>query len=428
MTTIPILKSTKFDCKRLRPDMDDALNAARLIIDDVKMRGDEALTEYTKRFDGVYINELKVSEEEIREAYFVADEAFVASIRKAMDNVEKFQKVLLKEDVFADISDGIRLRSLVRPIDNIGAYVPGGTASYVSTAYMIGIPATIAGCRRRIVFTPPNKYGKINPYLIVACDMAGFSEIYKAGGAQAIAAMAYGTESAGKVEKIFGPGNVFVNAAKMIVRDDVAVDMVAGPSEVMIIADESCNPAFVAADMLSQAEHDALSTALLLTDSRDVADAVKKEIDSQLNELLRKDIARKALKDYGKIVVCESIDECIDIANEFAPEHLEIATKDAEDALSKIRNAGSVFLGNLSSVVMGDYATGTNHVLPTMGFAKSMSGLSVDDFVRRMEVSSIGTEGLADIGQTIVSLSELEGLFGHANAVKLRMDKMEESK
>ena len=423
MSVISVVESAQFDWDMRRPGkMDDASKVVRTIIDNVKMRGDEALLEYTERFDGVCLKSIRVTKDEIREAYSMVDEEFVASLKKAMNNVEKFQKALMKEDVIVDISRGIRLRSLVRPIENIGAYVPGGDATYVSTAYMVGIPARIAGCRRKIVCTPPGKDGNINPNLLVACDMAGFNEIYKAGGAQGIAAMAYGTRTIGKVDKIFGPGNVFVNACKMAVRGDVAIDMVAGPSDVMIIADETCNPRFVASDMLSQVEHGAFSSAILLTDSYDVANEVKIEIELQVKKLERKDVAKKALSDYGRIVVCVSIDECIDIANEFGPEHLEIVTRDCESVLCKVRNAGAVFPGNFSSVVMGDYACGTNHVLPTMGFAKSMSGLSVDDFVRRMEVCDIVREGVLDIGKTVLCLSEVEGLSGHTEAVRVRME------
>lgn len=423
MSVISVVESAEFDWGRRRPrKMDDASKVIRTIIDNVKMMGDEALFEYTERFDGVCLKRIMVTKDEIREAYGMVDEGFAASLKKAMNNVEKFQKALMRNDVVVDISRGIKLRSLVRPIENIGAYVPGGDAVYVSTAYMTGIPARIAGCQRRVACTPPDKDGNINPNLLVACDMAGFNEIYKAGGAQGIAAMAYGTQTIGKVDKIFGPGNVFVNACKMAVRDDVSVDMVAGPTEVMIIADETCDPRFVASDMLSQAEHGAFSSAILLTDSYDVANDVKDEVELQIKEFGRKDAAKKALSDNGKIVVCDTIDECIDIANVFAPEHLEIVTRDSESVLCRIRNAGAVFCGNFSSVVMGDYAAGTNHVLPTMGFAKSMSGLSVDDFVHRMEVCDVTYEGVLDIGKTVLCLSEVEGLFGHTEAVKIRME------
>ncbi len=423
MSVISIIESAAFDFGRRRLcNMDEASKVVRTIIDDVKTRGDEALLEYTERFDGACLKRIRVTKDEIRAAYGVVDEGFADCLKKAMNNVEKFQKALMKEDVVLDISGGIRVRSLVRPIESIGAYVPGGSAVYVSTAYMIGIPARIAGCSRRVVCTPPDKSGNINPYLLVACDMAGFNEIYKVGGAQAIAAMAYGTQTIGKVDKIFGPGNVFVNAGKMAVCDDVSVDMVAGPSEVMIIADETCDPRFAASDMLSQAEHDVFSSAILLTDSYEVADEVKREIEFQIKKLWRKGIAEKSLNDYGRIVVCVSIGECIEIANEFAPEHLEIMCGDCEGVLCRIRNAGAVFCGNFSSVVMGDYACGTNHVLATMGFAKSVSGLSVDDFVRRMEVCDVTREGVFDISDAVLRLSEVEGLSGHTEAVRVRME------
>jgi len=425
ISAIDIIRSSGFDLASLRKGQRGLpADSVRSIVDDVKKRGDIAVMKYGKMFDGVDISSLRVPEDEIKKAYDSADKNFIESLKCAMKNIEKFQEALIRKDTSVEISEGIRLSSLIRPIENIGAYVPGGTASYVSTVYMIGIPAQIAGCRRRILCTPPGKDGKINPNILIAADMAGFNEIYKIGGAQAIAAMAYGTASLKKVDKIFGPGNIYVNAAKMLVQNDVAIDMVAGPSEVLIIADSSSNAKFIASDMISQAEHDIMSSAVLLTDSENTAKAVRNEIDQQLKDLARKDIAIQSLCKNSKIIVTESTDECIALANEFAPEHLEIMTKDRESVLKNITNAGSVFIGSYSSVVLGDYASGTNHVLPTMGFAKSMSGLSVDDFVRRMEVSEISKDSISSIGKTVMNLAELEGLSGHSRTIRFRMEEL----
>lgn len=423
MTIIDIVESRDFDARSLRVKMsDNTIDSVRRIVDDVKNKGDEAVFEYCKKFDGIEPASLRVKRAEIEEAYEKVDDGFVQTVLDAIKNIEKFQRALIGKDVSVSICDGVKLRSLIRPIENIGVYVPGGTACYVSTVYMIGIPARIAGCRRRILCTPSGNDGKANPYILIAANLSGFTEIYNIGGAQAIAAMAYGTESILKVDKIFGPGNVFVNKAKMIVRDDVDIDMVAGPSEIMIIADESCDARFVAADMISQAEHDTLCCAVLLTCSNDVAINVKNEIAAQIMQLERKNIAMTALSSYGKIVVCDGVDECISIVNDFAPEHLEIVTADNEAVLSRIVNAGSVFLGRYSAGALGDYSLGTNHVLPTMGFAKSMSGLNVADFVRRMEVSDVTSDGALRIGRTAAYLAEIEGLLGHAKALNLRME------
>lgn len=427
MNAIDIVRSSGFDLSSLRKGQRDLpTDSVRSIVDDVRIRGDIAVIEYEKKFDRVELSTLCVSEDEIKNAYntAAADKSLIESLQSAMQNIAKFQRTLLIKDTCVEISEGMRLSSLIRPIENIGAYVPGGTASYISTVYMIGIPAKIAGCRRRVLCTPPQKDGTINPSVLVAADMAGFSEIYKIGGSQAIAAMAYGTVSLKRVDKIFGPGNIYVNAAKMLVQNDVAIDMVAGPSEVMIIADSSGNAKFIASDMISQAEHDVMSSAVLLTDSESTAKAVRTEIDQQLKSLARKDIAKQSLSRNSKIIVTESIAECIALANEFAPEHLEIMTKDNKSVLKNITNAGSVFIGSYSSVVLGDYASGTNHVLPTQGFAKSMSGLSVDDFVRRMEVSEISKDAVSCIGKTVMNLAELEGLRGHSRAIRFRMEEL----
>lgn len=427
INAIEIVRSSGFDIKSLRKErrvfpLDSVLG----IVEDVRIRGDKALLEYTKKFDRVALepSSIRVTGKEISDAYGCVEKELLVCLSDAMQNIEKFQRSLKGKDTSIDVSRGIRLSSIIKPVENIGAYVPGGTASYVSTVYMIGIPAKIAGCTRRVLCTPPQKDGSINPAVLVAADMSGFSEIYKVGGAQAIAAMAYGTESVKLVDKIFGPGNIYVNAAKMIVQSDVAIDMVAGPSELMVIADSSGNAKFIASDMISQSEHDALSSSVLVTDSENIAILVQEEITHQLKDLDRKDIAIQSLSQNSKIIVAESIAECIALANEFAPEHLEIMTKDDGSVLKNIKNAGSVFVGSYSSVVLGDYASGTNHVLPTMGFAKSMSGLSIDDFVRRMEVSEISKGGISQIGKTVIKLAELEGLGGHSRAVRFRMEEL----
>ena len=394
------------------------------ILADVKEKGDEAVFDYTKRFDGADINaaNIIVTKEEIDEAYSLVDEQLVEVIRKALVNIREYHAKQKQYSWFDSTPNGTILGQKVTPLNRVGVYVPGGKAAYPSSVLMNIIPAKVAGVSQIIMTTPPGKDGRVNPGTLVAANEAGVDVIYKVGGAQAIAAMAYGTDSIRKVDKIVGPGNIYVALAKKAVYGHVSIDSIAGPSEILVIADETANPRYVAADLLSQAEHDEMASAILITTSEELADKVSKEIDSFVAELSRSEIITKSLENYGYILIARDIDEAVETANEIASEHLEIVTKDPFTVMTKIRNAGAIFLGEYSSEPLGDYFAGPNHVLPTNGTAKFFSPLGVDDFIKKSSIISYSREALEPIHEDIIKFANAERLTAHANSIKVRFE------
>lgn len=394
------------------------------ILADVKEKGDEAVFDYTKRFDGADINvaNIVVTKEEIDEAYSLVDEQLVEVIRKALVNIREYHAKQKQYSWFDSTPNGTILGQKVTPLNRVGVYVPGGKAAYPSSVLMNIIPAKVAGVSQIIMTTPPGKDGRVNPGTLVAANEAGVDVIYKVGGAQAIAAMAYGTDSIRKVDKIVGPGNIYVALAKKAVYGHVSIDSIAGPSEILVIADETANPRYVAADLLSQAEHDEMASAILITTSEELADKVSKEIDSFVAELSRSEIISKSLENYGYILIARDIDEAVETANEIASEHLEIVTRDPFTVMTKIRNAGAIFLGEYSSEPLGDYFAGPNHVLPTNGTAKFFSPLGVDDFIKKSSIISYSREALEPIHEDIIRFANAERLTAHANSIKVRFE------
>ena len=392
------------------------------IIENVKRNGDKALKEYTKRFDGVETDSITVTEEEIREAVSQTDPDFLLVLQRAADNIRKFHSRQVRNSFIINDENGIVMGQKVIPIDRAGVYVPGGTAPLSSTVLMDVIPAKIAGVREVIVATPPEKDGKINPGILAAAWVAGADKIIKAGGAQAIAAMAYGTESVPKADKIVGPGNAFVAEAKRQVYGVVSIDMIAGPSEILAVADGKSNPAHLAADLLSQAEHDKMATAVLVTDSEELAQNVSDEIEKQLPLLERRDIARVSIDQNGKIIIADDLRKAIDIANEIAPEHLELCLDNPFDYLDSIRHAGSVFMGRNCPEALGDYLAGPNHTLPTQGTARFSSPLSVDDFVKKTQYTYFTAEALSRVAEDVAVFARKEGLTGHARSAMIRLE------
>lgn len=394
------------------------------ILADVKEKGDEAVFDYTKRFDGADINaaNIVVTKEEIYEAYSLVDEQLVEVIRKALVNIREYHAKQKQYSWFDSTPNGTILGQKVTPLNRVGVYVPGGKAAYPSSVLMNIIPAKVAGVNQIIMTTPPGKDGRVNPGTLVAANEAGVDVIYKVGGAQAIAAMAYGTDSIRKVDKIVGPGNIYVALAKKAVYGHVSIDSIAGPSEILVIADETANPRYVAADLLSQAEHDEMASAILITTSEELADKVSKEIDSFVAELSRSEIISKSLENYGYILIARDIDEAVETANEIASEHLEIVTRDPFTVMTKIRNAGAIFLGEYSSEPLGDYFAGPNHVLPTNGTAKFFSPLGVDDFIKKSSIISYSREALEPIHEDIIKFANAERLTAHANSIKVRFE------
>lgn len=392
------------------------------ILADVKEKGDEAVFDYTKRFDGADINaeNIVVTKDEIDEAYSLVDEQLVEVIRKALVNIREYHAKQKQYSWFDSTPNGTILGQKVTPLNRVGVYVPGGKAAYPSSVLMNIIPAKVAGVSQIIMTTPPGKDGRVNPGTLVAANEAGVDVIYKVGGAQAIAAMAYGTDSIRKVDKIVGPGNIYVALAKKAVYGHVSIDSIAGPSEILVIADETANPRYVAADLLSQAEHDEMASAILITTSEELADKVSKEIDGFVAELSRSEIISKSLENYGYILIAKDIDEAVETANEIASEHLEIVTKDPFTVMTKIRNAGAIFLGEYSSEPLGDYFAGPNHVLPTNGTAKFFSPLGVDDFIKKSSIISYSREALEPIHEDIIKFANAERLTAHANSIKVR--------
>lgn len=394
------------------------------ILADVKEKGDEAVFDYTKRFDGADINaeNIVVTKDEIDEAYSLVDEQLVEVIRKALVNIREYHAKQKQYSWFDSTPNGTILGQKVTPLNRVGVYVPGGKAAYPSSVLMNIIPAKVAGVSQIIMTTPPGKDGRVNPGTLVAANEAGVDVIYKVGGAQAIAAMAYGTGSIRKVDKIVGPGNIYVALAKKAVYGHVSIDSIAGPSEILVIADETANPRYVAADLLSQAEHDEMASAILITTSEELADKVSKEIDGFVAELSRSEIISKSLENYGYILIAKDIDEAVETANEIASEHLEIVTKDPFTVMTKIRNAGAIFLGEYSSEPLGDYFAGPNHVLPTNGTAKFFSPLGVDDFIKKSSIISYSREALEPIHEDIIKFANAERLTAHANSIKVRFE------
>ena len=394
------------------------------IIETVRKDRDAAVFSYTEKFDGAKIDSenIRVTEEEIREAYEQVDPKLLEVMRKALVNIRFFHEKQKQYSWFDSREDGVMLGQKVTPLSSAGVYVPGGKAAYPSSVLMNVIPAKVAGVSRIVMTTPCNKEGKVNPATLAAAKEAGVTEIYKVGGAQAIAALAFGTESIPKVDKIVGPGNIYVALAKKAVFGHVSIDSIAGPSEIMVLADETANPRFVAADLLSQAEHDELASAILITTSRELAEQVSKEIDRFTATLSRREIILKSLENYGYILVAEDLETAIEAVNEIASEHLEIITKNSFEVMMKIKNAGAIFIGEYASEPLGDYFAGPNHVLPTNGTAKFFSPLSVDDFIKKSSIISYSREALEPIYKDIAQFAECEQLTAHANSIKVRFE------
>lgn len=392
------------------------------ILEHIKKDGDLALFDYTSKFDGAQLDSetVQVTESEIEEAYAQVDEKLLAIIRKALHNIRTYHERQRQNSWFNSQPDGTILGQKVTALEKVGVYVPGGKAAYPSSVLMNIAPAKVAGVDEIIMVTPPDKHGKVTPTTLVAAKEAGADTIYKIGGAQAIAALAYGTETIPKVDKIVGPGNIYVALAKKAVYGHVSIDAIAGPSEILVIADHSANPSYVAADLLSQAEHDELASAILVTTSEELAKAVSTEVDRFTEQLSRKEIIRKSLENYGYILIAETMDDAIEIANDIASEHLEIQTENPYDVMTKIRNAGAIFIGEYSSEPLGDYFAGPNHVLPTNGTAKFFSPLSVDDFIKKSSIIAYSKEALAKVHEDIESFAKAEQLTAHANSIHVR--------
>ena len=396
-----------------------------VILNAVKVQKNQALFDFTKKFDGVEIDEttIRVTDAEIKEAYEKVDFSLIEIIRKAKKNIQEYHEKQRQYSWFDSKPNGTMIGQKVTPLQRVGVYVPGGKAVYPSSVLMNILPAKVAGVDEVVMVTPPGKDGKVNPNTLVAAKEAGADVIYKVGGAQAIGALAYGTESIPKVDKIVGPGNIYVALAKKAVYGHVNIDAIAGPSEILVIADETANPRYVAADLLSQAEHDELASAILVTTSEQLAKEVSVQVDIFVEELSRTEIMRKSLDNYGYILVADTMDEVIDIANEIASEHLEIMTKNPYDVMMKVRNAGAIFIGEYSSEPLGDYFAGPNHVLPTNGTAKFFSPLSVDDFIKKSSIIAYSREALEEVHKEIESFANAEQLTAHANSIKVRFEK-----
>jgi histidinol dehydrogenase len=402
-------------------DVQSVMTTVVEIVNEVQEKGDRALREQTERFDGVRIGKLRVSDDEIEKAQDEVPEKLKRALEIAVENVAAFHHQELDRDLWmTETSPGVMAGQKIVPLDSVGAYVPGGRAAYPSSAIMTVVPAKVAGVERVVVCTPPGKDGKVNPLTLVAAEMSGADEIYRVGGVQAVAAMAFGTETISPVQKIVGPGNIYVTAAKLLLRSTVEIDMPAGPSEVLIIADYSAEPEVLASDMIAQAEHDPLSISVLVTDDEDLAIATKAEVEKQAKEAARREIVKKSLG-RSAILTAATMKEAIGFSNSFAPEHLEIIVRDPMTVLDEIRNAGSVFLGPFTPVAAGDYASGTNHVLPTSGYARVFSGLNVDSFVKKITVQQISKDGLKLLSDAITILAEAEGLSAHAESVRKRL-------
>lgn len=400
----------------------DVGDTVAAIIENVKKNGDKALFEYCEKFDKAKLSALEVTDAEIEEAVNSVEPRFIEIIKTAAKNIRAFHEKQVRTSFIINDNDGIVTGQKITPIEKVGLYVPGGTAAYPSTVLMDSIPAKIAGCKEICITTPPSADGKVNPVILAAAKIAGVDRIFKVGGAQAIAALAYGTETVPKVDKIVGPGNAFVAEAKRQVFGLVSIDMIAGPSEILVIADRFSNPKFVAADLLSQAEHDKMASAVLVTDSMELATAVAKEIEVQLKALRREEIARESIENNGKIIVAEDICEVIEVSNQIAPEHLELSVDNPFDYLDKIKNAGSIFMGRYCPEALGDYYSGANHTLPTSGTARFSSPLSVDDFVKKTQYTYYTKDALAKVADDVAFFAEKEGLSAHARSATVRFE------
>lgn len=394
------------------------------IVEDVKERKDEALFSYTEQFDGIRLTKetIRVSEEEIQEALDSVDPKLLEVMKRSMENIRMYHEKQKRNSWFDSKVDGSILGQKITPLESVGVYVPGGKASYPSSVLMNIVPAKVAGVERICMVTPPSREGKINPVTLAAAHIAGATEVYKVGGAQAIAALAFGTESIPRVNKIVGPGNIYVALAKKAVYGHVSIDSIAGPSEIMVVADETANPRFVAADLLSQAEHDELASAILVTDSRKLAEEVSAQTDQFIKELSRGKIIQKSLDNYGYILLVNSMEEAVDVANEIAPEHLELVTKNPFETMTKVKNAGAIFLGEYSCEPLGDYFAGPNHVLPTNGTAKFFSPLGVDDYIKKSSIIYYSREALAPVKDDVITFAEAEQLTAHANSMRVRFE------
>ena len=422
---IRIMKYGEVSSDEIFARVEPTVNVADIvaeIIANVRANGDKALFTYCEKFDKAKLTALQVTQEEIQEAVASVDPAFLEILRKAAANIRKFHTRQVRNSFLINDEDGILMGQKIIPVDRAGLYVPGGTAAYPSTVLMDSIPAKIAGVRELVMVTPPNAEGKVNPVILAAAYIAGVDKVFKVGGAQAVAALAYGTESIPQVDKIVGPGNAFVAEAKRQVFGQVSIDMIAGPSEILIIADGKSNPKHLAADLLSQAEHDKLASAVLVTDSQALALAVQAELEIQIPKLERADIARASIDNNGKIIVADNLKEVIEISNEIAPEHLELCLDNPFDYLDSIRHAGSIFLGRNCPEALGDYFAGPNHTLPTSGMARFSSPLSVDDFIKKTQYTYYTRDALARIAQDVAAFATAEGLTAHARSALIRTE------
>ena len=422
---IKILKFGEVETEKIFARTENTINVEGIVADiiaNVRKNGDKALYEYCEKFDHAKLDSLLVTQEEIQEAVASVEPRFLEILRQAAANIRNFHQRQVRNSFIINDQNGIVIGQKIIPVDRAGLYVPGGTAAYPSTVLMDSIPAKIAGCREVVMVTPPSADGKINPVILAAASIAGIDKIYKLGGAQAIAALAYGTESVPKVDKIVGPGNAFVAEAKKQVFGMVSIDMIAGPSEILIVADGATNPRHAAADLLSQAEHDKMASAVLVTNSMELAQAVQAEIEEQIPQLLRADIARASIDNNGKIIVADDLNKAIDIANEIAPEHLELLVDNPFDYLDRIRHAGSVFMGRNCPEALGDYFAGPNHTLPTSGTARFSSPLSVDDFVKKTQYTYYTADALAKVAEDVAFFATQEGLTAHAKSAVIRME------
>ncbi|RKD32923.1 histidinol dehydrogenase [Thermohalobacter berrensis] len=415
-------KDIKAFIRKSKVVFNDVTKGVEKIIEDVKKNGDKAVIEYTKKFDGIKLNNFYVSNTEIEDAYKDCEDDFIKALENAKENIKEFHKKQLKNSWIWNKDKGITLGQLYNPIYRVGIYVPGGTAAYPSTVLMNAIPAKVAGVKEIVMVTPPDKNGQVNKAILAAAKIAGVNKIFKIGGAQAVGALAFGTETIPKVDKIVGPGNIYVATAKKLVYGSVDIDMIAGPSEILIIGDENSNPKYIAADMLGQAEHDELASSILITTSIRLAEMVKNEIKEQVKGLSRREIIEKSLKDFGAIIVVEDLQKAIDLSNEIAPEHLELMVDNAFEIVNEIKNAGAIFIGEYSPEALGDYLAGPNHTLPTSGTAKFFSPLGVDDFMKKSSLIYYSRESLMKDKDKIIKLAAKEGLTAHGNSIKVRFE------
>lgn len=422
---IKILKFSEVDSADVFSRVQSTMKVEEIVADiikNVKSNGDKALFEYCEKFDKAKLTDLQVSEEEINEAVLNVEPKFLEILQKAADNIKAFHEKQVRNSFIINDNNGVVIGQKIIPVDKAGLYVPGGTAAYPSTVLMDSIPAKIAGCKEVVMVTPPSANGKVNPVILAAAKVAGVDKIFKVGGAQAVAALAYGTESIPKVDKIVGPGNAFVAEAKKQVFGQVSIDMIAGPSEILIIADSNTNPHYAAADLLSQAEHDKMASAVLITDSMQLAQDVQKELEIQIPQLERSQIARESIDNNGKIIVADNLEQAIEISNEIAPEHLELCVDNPFDYLDSIRHAGSIFMGRNCPEALGDYFAGPNHTLPTSGTAKFSSPLSVDDFIKKTQYTYYTKDALSKVASDVAFFAQKEGLTAHAKSAIIRTE------